>query len=328
MSIVLQTIWGWQPALYLFLGGMGAGAFVMAAVLYLIDQKRHAKIVCTAMWASVISLGVGLLLLLLELTQPVRGLMMWQSFGHFTSWMTYGAWGAFVAILVFGVSGMLATDKVAKKFTHCAKQTQREKREKQLVLVRKVLAIVGIVLGVFVAIYTGMLLMMAPGVPLWNTPLLPCLFAVSGIDTGVALVEVIAVLLAKKDPLAPRARVLMERIVMGLVALECIVLAILLISMLGGGDGSISAVTAAQSAQLLTVGVLAPYFWILVVACGLVLPLGIVIFERMPHKKQTTDLMALGAAGALIGGCALRFLVLAAGLHADVVAETVMKMIG
>ena len=33
--IELQSVWGWQPALYLFLGGMGAGAFVVAAVLYL-----------------------------------------------------------------------------------------------------------------------------------------------------------------------------------------------------------------------------------------------------------------------------------------------------
>ncbi|MEF9879611.1 MAG: NrfD/PsrC family molybdoenzyme membrane anchor subunit [Clostridia bacterium] len=324
---MLQTIWGWQPALYLFLGGMGAGAFVMAAVLYLIDQERHAKIVCTAMWASAISLGIGLLLLLLELTQPARGLMLWQSFSQFGSWMTYGAWGAFVAILVFGLSAVLAVEKVAKRFVHSAKQTNQEKRAKQLVLTRKVLAIVGIALGVFVAIYTGMLLMMAPGVPLWNTPLLPCLFAVSGIDTGVALVEVIAVLLAAKDPLAPRARALMENSVMGLVSLECIVLAILLVSSLAGGDGSIVAATAAQSAQLLTSGILAPYFWILVVVCGLIVPLAIVIFERMPRKKHTNTLMAIGATGALVGGCALRFLVLAAGLHADVVAETVMKMI-
>lgn len=42
---MLQTMWGWQPALYLFLGGMGAGAFIMAAVLFLIDRARHRLIV-------------------------------------------------------------------------------------------------------------------------------------------------------------------------------------------------------------------------------------------------------------------------------------------
>lgn len=59
----LQTIWSWQPALYLFLGGMGAGAFVMAAVLFLIDRTRHRLIVCVSMWAALASLAVGLLLL-------------------------------------------------------------------------------------------------------------------------------------------------------------------------------------------------------------------------------------------------------------------------
>ena len=97
----LQTIWSWQPALYLFLGGMGAGAFVMAAVLFLIDRTRHRLIVCVSMWAALASLAVGLLLLLSELVTPLRGLLMWQSFGHFTSWMTYGAWGAFAAMAVF-----------------------------------------------------------------------------------------------------------------------------------------------------------------------------------------------------------------------------------
>ncbi|MEG0302267.1 NrfD/PsrC family molybdoenzyme membrane anchor subunit [Gordonibacter sp.] len=319
--MVLQTIWGWQPALYLFLGGMGAGAFVMAAVLYLLDQKRHAKIVCISMWASAICLGVGLLLLLSELIQPARGLMMWQSFSHFTSWMTYGAWGAFAAIAVFGVSAVLATAKVGKKCVH------DEKQAKRFVLVRKVLALVGIALGVFVAVYTGMLLMMAPGVPLWNTPLLPCLFAVSGIDTGVALVEIVAVLLAKKDPLAPRARVLMEGIVVGLVAMELVVLGAFLLSM-AGGEGSVVAATAAQSVELLTSGILAPYFWGLVVVCGLVLPLVVAIVGLVPRKKHADTPMAVGAAGAIVGGCALRFLMLAAGLHANVVAETVINMIG
>lgn len=37
--------------------------------------------------------------------------------------------------------------------------------------------------------------------------------------------------------------------------------------------------------------------------------------------------MALGAIGALIGGCELRFLILAGGVHADVLPTTVMGLI-
>lgn len=329
---MLQTMWGWQPALYLFLGGMGAGAFVMAAVLFLIDRTRHRLIVCVSMWAALASLAVGLLLLLSELITPARGLLMWQSFGHFTSWMTYGAWGAFAAMAVFAVSALLATRPVGVWLA-----TKWKWFEKHGVALRRVLAVVGIVLGAFVAVYTGMLLMSAGGVPLWNTPLLPALFTVSAFDTGVALVEIVAVLLSKKDALAPKARVIMERAVVVLVLVECVVMAAFLASMLGADGQMAMGATAASSAALLVSGGLAACFWGMVVACGLVLPLvmaaaGLVLHRRggkKPCPKQLQGaLMAIGAAGALIGGCELRFLILAAGIHADVVAETVRSLIG
>lgn len=329
---MLQTMWSWQPALYLFLGGMGAGAFVMAAVLFLIDRTRHRLIVCVSMWAALASLAVGLLLLLSELITPARGLLMWQSFGHFTSWMTYGAWGAFAAMVVFAVSALLATRPVGVWLA-----TKWKWFEKHGVALRRVLAVVGIVLGAFVAVYTGMLLMSAGGVPLWNTPLLPALFTVSAFDTGVALVEIVAVLLSKKDALAPKARVIMERAVVVLVLVECVVMAAFLASMLGADGQTAMGATAASSAALLVSGGLAACFWGMVVACGLVLPLvmaaaGLVLHRRggkkpCPKRLQGA-LMAIGAAGALIGGCELRFLILAAGIHADVVAETVRSLIG
>lgn len=328
---MLQLTWSWQPALYLFLGGMGAGAFVMAAVLFLIDRTKHRLIVCVSMWAALVSLAVGLLLLLTELITPARGLIMWQSFGHFTSWMTYGAWGAFAAMAVFAVSALLAARPVgvwlAKKWKWFGKNG---------IALRRVLAVVGIALGAFVAVYTGMLLMSAGSVPLWDTPLLPLLFTVSAFDTGVALVELVAVAAAKKDPLAPKARTLMERVVVVLVVVEMLVLAAFLASMLGGDVQTAIGATGAASAELLTTGGLAACFWGMVVACGLVLPLVMAVASLVLHKRDKKQgkkrafgpLMALGAVGALIGGCELRFLILAAGIHADVITETVMSLIG
>ena len=339
----LQTIWSWQPALYLFLGGMGAGAFVMAAVLFLIDRTRHRLIVCVSMWAALASLAVGLLLLLSELVTPLRGLLMWQSFGHFTSWMTYGAWGAFAAMAVFAVSALLATRPVgvwlAKKWKWFEKRGVALRRVLAVigVALRRVLAVIGIVLGAFVAVYTGMLLMAAGSVPLWSTPLLPALFTVSAFDTGVALVELVALALSKKDALAPKARVLMERIVVVLVLVEIAVLAAFFAVMLGGDVQTAVGATAAASATLLLTGDLAACFWALVAACGLAMPLAMAVAGLVLHKRGKKKpgmkqhggaLMAAGAVGALIGGCALRFLILAAGMHADLVAETVMSLIG
>ena len=326
----LQLVWGWQPALYLFLGGMGAGTFIMAAVLYLIDPLKHKRIICASMWAAPVCVGVGLLLLLLELTNPLRGLMMWQSFSHFTSWMTYGAWGAFAAIVVFGLSALLATEPVRKALLKGSKGYA--KKEQGL---RKVLAVIGIALGAFVAVYTGMLLMCADGVPLWNSPFLPCLFTVSAFDTGVALVELISVICRKKESLAPKAHHLICLIVVTLVIGECLFLALFLGGALVGDTSTVQGATAASSAHNLVAGDLAIEFWVLLGVFGLLAPFavacaGLVGSKKSESKKEDakrdekTLAMAVGATGALIGGCALRFLVLMAGVHADVITDAVL----
>lgn len=319
----LQSVWGWQPALYLFLGGMGAGAFVVAALLYFLDRQSNRKTICIASWAATACLVAGLLLLLSELTNPLRGMLLWQSFSNGTSWMTFGAWVVFAAVIVFGLMAVLSTEQwvkpVSKKWKGYPKARNR---------MRSVLAVVGIALGLWVAVYTGILLMSVPGVPLWNTLLLPCLFTVSALDTGAALVEIVAVA-PKRAVLSNKTHRLLEASVMVLVVLEVVVLAAFLATMQGSDLTTATGATAAASARLLAQGMLAPFFWLLVGACGLALPLAMAIAGMVLRKRRKSGrtAMLVGAAGALVGGCALRFLVLMAGLHADVVAQAVSKIV-
>ena len=339
---MMQTVWGWQPAIYLFLGGMGAGAFVMAALLYLKHKDAYQRIISCSMWVAVVSLIVGLLLLLMELVTPLRGLLMWQSFSHMSSWMTYGAWGAFGAIIAFGLSAVFATPKINAWLQQRCSWFKAHQET-----LRSVLAVIGIVLGLFVAVYTGMLLKTSNNVPFWNTYLLPALFTVSALDTGIAAVELVVIAHERKEELAATTKRFVYQCVVCLVVLEVIVLAVLLGVSMAGGAGDAITQTAAQSAAMLVTGDLAVLFWGLVVILGLVFPLVVAVKELMDLKKaakpedtdasnaQKTDtpkhvntLGIIGAGGALIGGCALRFLVLAVGIHADVVAETILHMIG
>ena len=109
----LQDIWGWQPALYLFLGGMGAGAFIAAMVVYFREGDKARSTVFASLVAAVVCLAVGLLLLLSELITPLRGMMMWQSFSNFGSWMTFGAWIVFAALVVFALEAIVVWEKTA-----------------------------------------------------------------------------------------------------------------------------------------------------------------------------------------------------------------------
>jgi len=334
MMTELQLVWGWQPALYLFLGGMGGGAFVMSAVLFRTDFKNCRKTIERSMWAAALCLIVGLLLLLSELVFPLRGMLLWQSFSHWTSWMTFGAWVVFAAVIDFCISAFLLSDKrkSAKAGKEQGEKAEAEKNaeaKKYLSPDRsslcKVLVTIGAVLGVLVAVYTGLLLMSAPGVPLWNTGLLPCLFTVSALDTGIALVEIIATASSKQSTPADSTHKLFGKSVLCLASLEIVILATFLGTMLAGGSATASSLTGAYSASLLMSGALAPYFWILVVICGLVVPITVNAIGLRKSGKHPIQAVMTAATCALVGGCALRFVIVLAGVHADVVAESVMR---
>lgn len=331
----LQAVWGWQPALYLFLGGLSAGAFIAATVLYFRDKAANIRVVCASCWLAFVCLGLGLVLLLTELSNPLRGMMMWQSFSNFSSWMAIGAWALALAMVAFVLMALLCTSFVTK----CLQKDGKESGG--LDAVRRVVAIIGSVLAFVVAAYTGILLMAAPGVPLWNTALLPCLFVVSGLDTGVALVEVVAAL--SKNGISKASSRLLSRCVIVLVVAEIVVLAVFLGLSLAGKS------FAGDAAGLLVSGSLALPFWGLVVVLGLLLPLSAAIIQirhekivaptaPAPSPDGSTDgkaaaavkgdhgLALVGAAGALVGGCALRFIVLSAGIHGDVIGALVATL--
>lgn len=312
----LQLVWGWQPALYLFLGGLGAGAFAVAACLFVLKRTENRKVLSIVAWAAFACLAIGLLLLLSELIFPLRGLMMWQSFTNLTSWMTLGAWLLFACVIVIFAVAVMLTDKLAKPL----------KLEGKTKVVR-VLFVVGGVLSLGVCVYTGILLMSAPGVPLWNTLLIPCLFTVSALDTGVALNEIVYRAVEKDVSEKVHKPLVLSTIV--LIAVEAVVVIALLVVMMSGAGYPMAsyAAMAQQSAAVLVSGPLAGWFWVVFVAIGLVLPLVCALAPKFNAKAKGPAVTYAGAIGVLVGGCALRFLILLAGVHADVMAIEVAKLL-
>ena len=92
-----------------------------------------------------------------------------------------------------------------------------------------------------------------------NTLLLPCLFTVSALDTGAALVEIVAVA-PKRAVLSNKTHRLLEASVVVLVVLEVAVLAAFLATMQGSDLTTATGATAAASVRLLAQGMLAPFF--------------------------------------------------------------------
>jgi len=298
----LQTNWGWLIAVYLFLGGLGAGSFVASATVTLVTGERYKPAVRFGAWIGAIAMAVGVLVLLIHSGKPFRALVMFRSFSNFDSWMAIGAWLLFGAILLNGLFALLWTDHVL---------TWVGPRVKWLVEKRKVfraiVAAVGIPVNLGVAVYTGVLLGVLPFRPFWNTWFLPALFTASALSVG-------AVCLATYEHLRDGGKKVngLVRAVgsfhLVMLLIEAVIWVYFLRTMLN------RTADMASSARILISGQLAPVFWVVVIGLGLAIPFLVHTMQLSRLVKLPRAVFVLAIATALIGGWTLRFVVLSAGL--------------
>jgi formate-dependent nitrite reductase membrane component NrfD len=300
--IELQMTWGWLVAFYLFLGGLGAGAFCTAAVVSLITSERYKSTVRFGAWVGTVAIGVGTLFLLFDAGKPFRALVLFKSFDNFSSWMAIGAWLLFGAILLNGLFALFSTESVVNWVGGIWNLLKEKQRTFQVVL-----AIIGIPLNLGVAVYTGVLLGVLPFRPFWHTWLLPALFTASALSIG-------GVCLAAYEHLRDggrRVNGLVRRVGafhLTLILVEMGIWVWYLGSMLNGTPDM------ANSARILLSGRLAPLFWIVMVGLGLVIPFLVHTLQLSRLVRLPQAVFVLSIVTALVGAWTLRFLVLTAGL--------------
>ena len=280
-------VWDAIIAIYLFLAGLGAGAFALGALTNWAKtpaptMKKVAFIVAP------VAVAVGTLMLVVDahagLMNPLR------FFGLVANLGSVMAWGVIIlsAFLVVSIVDLIVL--LVKKGTP------------------KALDIVGAVLAVCVAAYTGVLLGDA-GVafPLWNMAVLPILFIVSAASTGIAVTLLITRLVAADEaaalPWLGKAGLVLPVLELALV--------IVLLAVAGMAGGSAGAAGAASVANLVS-GPYAVAFWLGFVVIGLAVPF---VLEFMSRRgSQSKALPMAGEACVLVGGFMLRYLVIMAAV--------------
>ena len=280
-------VWDAIIAIYLFLAGLGAGAFALGALTNWAKtpaptMKKVAFIVAP------VAVAVGTLMLVVDahagLMNPLR------FFGLVANLGSVMAWGVIIlsAFLVVSIVDLIVL--LVKKGTP------------------KALDVVGAVLAVCVAAYTGVLLGDA-GVafPLWNMAVLPILFIVSAASTGIAVTLLITRLVAADEaaalPWLGKAGLVLPVLELALV--------IALLAVAGMAGGSAGAAGAASVANLVS-GPYAVAFWLGFVVIGLAVPFVLELMSR--RGSQSKALPMAGEACVLVGGFMLRYLVIMAAV--------------
>jgi formate-dependent nitrite reductase membrane component NrfD len=297
-------VWHAEVAVYLFLGGLVAGLMVITGLWLLRPSHARSRALGLVPWAAPLLLSVGMFFLWLDLEHPFNAFRFYLAFRP-TSPMSWGAW-ILLAIYPASVllawittppdmrSGVVARLPLGRHVARIGDWASRRTRT---------IAITNVVLGAALGIYTGVLLGTLQARPLWNSAVLGPLFLVSGLSTSVAFL-----LLYRLDA---SERITLGRTDMALIAVELALIAIWLIGLASGGAATRAAAT------VLLGGPYTAAFWTLVVVLGLLVPLA---GEWLEHRHGLVP-GRFAAVLVLIGGFALRWIIVYAGQHAGWVTD-------
>ena len=267
-------IWNELIAAYLFLAGMGAGAFALGALAGWAKTPAPTMKLLGFIIGPV-AVAVGTLLLVFDahagLANPGRFFLL------VTNLNSVMAWGVIILSVFIVVTVVDAVLLLVKKSTP------------------KALDVAGVVLAVCVATYTGVLLGDASvAFPLWHPVVLPVLCIVSAASTGFAAVRLITHLSA---PTEVHALPLLEKTGKILPMVEAVLVVVLLVAVSATGGAGAGA-AAASVANLLS-GSYAVAFWLGFVVVGLALPFALEMVRAQKAKPVAVAAAAdvAGAAG-------------------------------
>jgi polysulfide reductase chain C len=292
-----ESAWGWLIVSYLFLAGAGAGAFVSAVACDLLAPDWSKSLARAGSLAAgpLVAIGTACLVFDLEagLWEPWRQVYL---VANPSSMITWG---------VIILSGFIP---IAFLYAAALNEITFVGRYAKKYLLH--LEIIGSVLAVATAGYTGVLIAVVNGVPFWNTPLMPVLFSASAMSTGLAVAMIGAAIIDIRT-IKTLSNFALGHVIF--LAVEGVVLGLLIFMSLT------RSASAASSAQMLISGVLSPYFWALVVVSGILIPFILSIVEYYEYGEMPKSLVVGADVLVLVGGMSLRALIVFSGQPPQIV---------
>jgi len=199
--------WSIQIVMYPYMTGLVAGAFVLSSLYHVFGQKDLKEIAQFSLVFSLALLPVAALPLLLHLQQPLRAIEPLMT-PHFTSaiaafgivfttyglivlseiWFVYREYFVHQLAVLEGAPGFWNAQRriVYKALTVGARDVGAEALEVDH-KAAKILAGVGIPVACFLHGYAGFIFGSVKANALWMSPLMPVIFIMSAVVSGIAL---------------------------------------------------------------------------------------------------------------------------------------------
>jgi polysulfide reductase chain C len=286
-----RFVFGWKIIVYLFLAGMGGGSAAVGAAFHLIHPGAEIVTKAAVMVGAPLVL-LGCALLFTDLGLP--GAAFRAISRPHKAWISRGS----IILTIFLVFGAIYFGSWIWPYQGLTGFSS----------FHSVLNILYGTFGALTVIYTGFLFDTTRSIPFWSTPILPLLFLVSGVSTGVF--ALILTLLLWGVPNSPFIGMLSQ-----FDAFVLLFEALIIFFYLHG----MHEVTAARaSVQRVVRGDLSIPFWVGVALVGLVIPFLLEIIwggEPVP--------MMLASLCGLAGGLYVRYVVVSGAVKVPLNADGV-----
>lgn len=285
-NITQQEAFGLFIAVYFYLTGLSAGSFILSTLAYGFGMEQYKSLGRIGVILATLLLIIAPLFLLLHIGVPHRA---WHLFVYlnFESPIT---WGSFLLILypinciIYGYFMFKEQKKLTRLF-----------------------GLIGIPLAISVHGYTGFILAFGKARALWNTALMPILFLVSAIVSGIALMILVCIVkdrfFSEKKKinfglLENLGKMLAWMIVFDLFLVGCDILVLL-----------ISHADAQESAHLLLIGHFFPLFLVVENLLGKIVPFVLLVVPRFRNLVT----MIIASLLVIIGIFFMRYVVVVGG---------------
>lgn len=160
---------GFPIAMYFYMTGLSAGSFLLSTLAYGFGMAKYKPIGFLGLGMAVVLLVLAPLNLIIDLERPMR-------FWHLLPYLNVKSpitWGTFL-LIIYPINGL-----IYGYFMY--------KGEFKLT---RLFGLIGIPLAISVHGYTGFILALSKARALWNTALMPILFLVSAMVSGIAMMMI------------------------------------------------------------------------------------------------------------------------------------------
>jgi formate-dependent nitrite reductase membrane component NrfD len=329
MEGMILIHWDWIVAIYLFVAGVSAGAFIMSATAYFLGKAKYDNITIIGSYIAPFPVLLGIAALIYDLERPQ---LFWKLFLTFqpNSVMSLGAW----LLLFFSILSIIHFYLWLPEKYDYLKVIPAIKSNRLLSLykgdnltkIRGLVAGFGIPISIGVGIYTGVLLGALTARPFWNNPMLPMLFLISSMKTGSASICFVGCFIKGFRGMT-REQINTNKFMINSIDFTLMIFFIIAIFLFILGL-YVSPRSSVAAVNLIMGGEFTFLFWSLVIGIGILLPLALGVYELIPHYIEQVELRehnpwisGIITTSVLIGGFAMRYIVIYAGQMAQVISS-------